>query len=163
MFNFEDITKQRKEQEIADQFHSKFNSLSRSDSEHGYEGWAGWYTWTIMLWINNDQGMYNQHQEILSSIDDPDDITDHFVRDQVVGLWGEMGINPDIFEQTGGIEHLQKQVIDRGIDWAEIADHWLADWVDTFLPEKYDDDPEYYNENYPEYVTEKMRRDSGQS
>lgn len=30
-----------------------------------YQGWANRETWALMLWINNDQGLYNDYRDMI--------------------------------------------------------------------------------------------------
>jgi hypothetical protein len=50
-------------------------------SNDTYQGWANRETWALMLWINNDQGLYESFRSIL--LEDYSDYPDYIPRDTV--------------------------------------------------------------------------------
>lgn len=30
-------------------------------NDDGYSGWANWETWQVMLWLNNEEGLYDAY------------------------------------------------------------------------------------------------------
>ena len=120
------------------------------------EGWTNWYTWTIFLHFNNTEPIYQAYGRELQNTDDPDSI-DAAKAQAISKACGGQYFNSDIADHISKYSSnydpadLMDAVVDV-IDWQEIADHMLDDWIDNVLPDKLEDDPDYYREFYPEYT-----------
>jgi hypothetical protein len=118
------------------------------------EGWSNWYTWTVQLWIKNDEQMYNDYMAILQSItESPEIITADYVRGKVRDIYPL--INPDIVGSVTEIRRFDADLFLRVldvIDWAEIAAAWVVDWAEIVFPDLYTEDPVYWEDLYPEIL-----------
>ncbi len=86
-------------------------------SNDTYQGWANRETWALMLWINNDQGLYEGYREMIreSGID--------AVRNDL-----EVLLDPEAYEAEYGSPQssiLRSMTREVGslwrVDWSEVA------------------------------------------
>ncbi len=82
-----------------------------------YNGWANYDTWNVMLWLDNDEGLYRDYQRALRSgrIHDADS-AEAYIR----GVFPEG--TPDI--QVSGLNGYDPF---SDVDWEEIYEHMVAD------------------------------------
>jgi len=103
------------------------------NNEQGYNGWANRETWNVMLWLNNDEFLYNKALGWLKmgkqkgKLPIPAEAAQQLVKYAFcmglsnfrnMGLHCKYGFTPD------GVS-----LDDASIDWQEIADA-LNDWVE---------------------------------
>lgn len=73
-----------------------------------YNGWTNWETWNVVLWIDNDEGLYNARLEAAS-----DGFTaesaEQFVRESLPDG------TPEMDDTDGGYP---------AVDWQEVAESW---------------------------------------
>jgi len=77
-----------------------------------YEGWKNHATWAIALWISNDEGMYNEVNDMVSGIQDIGEAA-QAIKDYIEELKPDLGATmwSDIFDGAVG-----------DVDWFEIAE-----------------------------------------
>lgn len=90
-------------------------------SQEGYQGWANYPTWAVALWIDNNQGDYEQAISIAQDwVDDEPDLATMRVADELEG-WIEEA-QPDLGATLYG--DLLGWAIEM-VDWRELAEHYL--------------------------------------
>ena len=91
-----------------------------------YQGWTNYETWAVALWLNNEQGSYEQAVQMARDAVDEADGGDRPAR----------GILADAIK-----EWMEEEAPDLGatlwgdllgaalgaVDWHDVADHYLAD------------------------------------
>lgn len=87
-------------------------------SDNDYNGWANYETWNIVLWINNDEGMYNHALSLIEQLlaihdNDWQNVSIAEIRELVREAIGR-GSTPD------GVSLSHREV-----DWYEISDALL--------------------------------------
>jgi len=91
-----------------------------SDTDDEYEGWTNRETWAVNLWLSNDEGMYNEVNEIVDNAEDREEI-ENGIREYVENLKefldsGEAcGELRNMFEDIGSMWR---------VNWEEIAESW---------------------------------------
>lgn len=73
-----------------------------------YNGWTNWETWNVVLWVDNDEGLYNARRDA-SNGHYTAERAEAFVRDILPDG------TPDMDDTDGGYAV---------VDWQEIADAW---------------------------------------
>jgi hypothetical protein len=81
-----------------------------------YQGWKNWETWNVVLWCDNEEGIYRdrmrQKPRTASEVED-------FVREWFAEGTSDMQSNvSDPYDGRGAV------------DWQEIAEHWAEDYGD---------------------------------
>jgi hypothetical protein len=74
-------------------------------SEKGYNGWSNRATWNVSLWLNNDEGLYNELQAVLRHNDNVKDCA-AAIEELCVALWTDKTPDDDPLSD---------------VDWEEIA------------------------------------------
>ena len=104
-------------------------------SDKTYNGWSNYETWCAKLWMDNDQGTYEMHQERLEAL-----VKEHTDADNVLdadavtrGLASMLENDVEDSDMYGVIPDGMLGDLLRGaiaeIDWREIADSMLGDYV----------------------------------
>lgn len=88
----------------------------------GYNGWTNYATWNVALWLDNDEYLQEQAEEIAREDGTPSDLADSY-KSYVESLVEE--IAPAVFEASF-VADLFGSAFD-SVDWYEIADHYLSD------------------------------------
>ena len=85
--------------------------------EEGYNGWKNYETWCIALWIDNDEGLYNESRDIIrhKSVNDAADMLKDFIGD----------MNPLLDDASLWSDLLGAALSE--VDWYEIAENYLSD------------------------------------
>jgi hypothetical protein len=98
-----------------------------SDNDNGYNGWANYETWNVVLWINNDEGLYNHARDLMDAWnEDSHGSMDHFYSRAAREVCSELfpsGQTPD------GVK-----LSDSRIDWIAIVDMLLELWEENAEP-----------------------------
>jgi hypothetical protein len=83
-----------------------------------HEGWTNYPTWAVNLWLSNDEGLYREARRRAAAEPDPYrlsiDLKDWVTNELAPDL--EASFTADLLSYALG-----------GVDWMEIAQHWLAD------------------------------------
>jgi hypothetical protein len=87
--------------------------------ERGYNGWANYETWNVVLWLENDEGLYDMLQSLPTK-------TAASIHELCAEIW------PDVENEPGQVIALgctpdRVAVDDDRIDWHEIAEHYGDD------------------------------------
>ena len=82
------------------------------DNKQGYNGWKNYETWNVKLWLDNDQGTYNQVLELGEENEDVYDLAQ-----AIKGFVDEL--MPDI-EASMFLDLLSAALSE--VDWHEIAE-----------------------------------------
>lgn len=89
-----------------------------------YNGYANRETWTLCLWIDNDEGLSSMFRELAGEGGEPWEVQDR-IRDAVTTL-----LNPSDYRDAYGVEQpdgIRSMVFEVGslwrIDWREVADN----------------------------------------
>ncbi len=95
----------------------------------GYNGWRNYETWNVALWIDNDQGSYNQRQNMAQEAWDEAEANRDFTRTERATLdlataleeWiDELSEDASLFTDLLGAALSE-------VDWHEIAEHYIED------------------------------------
>lgn len=110
--------------------------MEKTHEERGYNGWTNYETWTVGLWLDNDQQSYSywraeaarHRREAGNSVQ---------VRE---GLWTEaeairFNLADQVLEEIINASPLQEPNLYSDllsgalaeVNWVEIADHWLGE------------------------------------
>ena len=87
-----------------------------------HEGFANYETWAVSLWLDNDEGLYNEVRENIGDLDlasrvDGNEELSGWLKDWVSEMQPEVnGLWADLLGAALG-----------EVDWDEIADHQLSD------------------------------------
>jgi len=94
--------------------------------EQGYQGWKNHATWAMNLWINNEEGTYNEAREMAEAAKKQAEADDRepavVLADALSEVWEER--MPDLGASVWS--DLLTSAF-RDIDWDEIADGFLED------------------------------------
>jgi len=112
-------------------------------SDETYNGWKNYPTWSVNLWLSNDEGLYNSTRKIVGDILDEETSRSKYwtleeshrfaAADALKGFVEELGVEID--NGMGGTESghvvgfasdLLGYALDH-VDWEEIADAWIED------------------------------------
>ena len=88
------------------------------EKEKGYNGWSNYETWACALWIDNDEGLYDQIQEEVSRNQDT-----YKLQKYIKGLVNEL--SPEL--PASMYSDLLSSAINN-IDFYEIAESLIGDW-----------------------------------
>lgn len=110
-----------------------------------YNGWTNYETWNVALWIDNEQGSYNQWRSRCQGLLDETDVNDPIEErrsDAAVPLSRELqseieDANPLASDSSMWSDLLSAAISE--VNWYEIASNWLAD---TEPSETAKDEPE---------------------
>jgi hypothetical protein len=109
-------------------------------SNETYEGWTNYETWCVKLWLDNDQGTYEEvrgiTRDITSDIDENGSPSEHWTTEQAKRF-----VLADALKDY--VEELNADALDgasmatdllgaalASVNWQEIADNILSDWDD---------------------------------
>jgi len=97
--------------------------------EQGYNGWKNYETWATALWIDNDQGTYEEARRIVRAEIDRDE--------EGVALWRvvdalkewaeELFIDPVTEDGPAGLHVDLLRAAWGEVDWYEIARNWIEE------------------------------------
>jgi hypothetical protein len=107
-------------------FLAQFNDLANAK----IETYAGWFTFTIDLRLNNDYKRYKWMLSQLGRFQAAEAITADKVKDLIVRRYWAESLTPEFFDMIGGDRELLQLIIDEGIDWDQIAELWRQYWQD---------------------------------
>ncbi len=101
--------------------------------ETGYQGSKNYETWCTALWIDNDQGLYNEARDIVRQAEyDPSDAADAlkaWIEDMVPESMNEAGLFTDLLNAAMS-----------EIDWYEIVENYIEELKDEIPEEDEEDD-----------------------
>lgn len=82
-----------------------------------YNGWKNYETWNVNLWLNNDEGLYNQFSKIIKDLKSKNYSypLEKYVRDEVESMV------LDEFESNGKFGDLDSRDELNAVDFEEIA------------------------------------------
>jgi hypothetical protein len=86
--------------------------------EKGYNGWTNYETWNVKLWLDNDQGLYNEMNEMARESKDIYDLSQTI--EQVIDH-----MNPLCNESSMFADILRTALLD--VNWMEIAEAYYED------------------------------------
>lgn len=82
-----------------------------------YSGYTNYETWLVSLWIDNDQGLYNDVQELArENVDSEYDLA-NAIKD-FIEEFNPLAENADMFSDL-----LQSAL--QNVNWQEIAENWI--------------------------------------
>mgnify|MGYP000884505089 FL=1 len=89
-------------------------------NEEGYNGWTNYETWCVSLWIGNDEGLYNEVQDMIrhKPVNDAADMLKDFIGD----------MNPLLDDASLWSDLLGAALSE--VDWYEIAENYLSELDD---------------------------------
>lgn len=99
-----------------------------------YNGWSNYPTWCVKLWIDNDQGLYNEVNQLAQYCYDNAEAERNFSREERATLDFESVLHDYIeelepMENAGMLQDLLSWAFDM-VDWYEIAAAIIEDEVD---------------------------------
>jgi hypothetical protein len=117
-------------------------------ADERYNGWVNRETWSLALWIDNDQGLYNEKEEKIDSLIDRTIDIDEDTKLAITAEFGEwlkewieelkeMRDQSNHSECKGSCLHSMFDDIgsDWRIDYFEIAENWISDKWDEMVKE----------------------------
>jgi len=88
-------------------------------SDTTYNGWTNYETWNVNMWIENDEGMYDEACEMARQA------TSEYQLSKDLESWFEE-IYGDQVPESGPLADLLTHALGM-VDWYEIAEHYYAD------------------------------------
>jgi hypothetical protein len=145
----EEIIMAKNQKERIKELEDKVKALEHKDE---YSGWSNRETWALVLWIDNDQGLYNEAREkvkeIIKNIDDDKRVKEKtwkrdeamvFVTEDTLKEWLE-DMRSEAFEDPANFKGVLKMWDDIGsdyrIDWREVAEHYVRGELEEMEYEK---------------------------
>jgi len=94
--------------------------MNKNMKEEGYNGWKNYETWCVSLWIGNDEGLYNEVQDMIrhKPVNDAADMLKDFIGD----------MNPLLDDASLWSDLLGAALSE--VDWYEIAENYLSELDD---------------------------------
>lgn len=100
-----------------------------------YNGWSNYETWCVALWIDNDEGSYEQARDLVrEAVEDPEENQFMEFRDRIRNTAAKKIEDMiDALREECGISGLFADLLGSalsGVDWREIAGHYLDEFED---------------------------------
>jgi hypothetical protein len=145
----EELIMAKNQKEHIKELEEKVKALEHKDE---YQGWANRETWAMGLWIDNDQGLYNEAREkvqaIIKNIDNDENVKNKiWKRDQAIVFrtedalknWMEE-LKSEAYDNPADHVELLKMWDDIGsdyrIDWRELAEAYVRNELESMEHEK---------------------------
>jgi hypothetical protein len=90
-------------------------------SDTTYNGWRNYETWCVGLWIDNDEGLYHERNDLVREAAARGGDVAEACREWLVGLAPDLGAS------------LWSDLLNAAmseVDWHELAEHWVRDYAD---------------------------------
>lgn len=91
---------------------SRYNTLAE------YQGYSNFFTWNVMLWINNDEGLYNHFKECKKEYQDKYELA-KFLQEEIQEKMPHL-------EQSMYLEDILMYSLEK-VNWEELADYMLKE------------------------------------
>lgn len=112
-----------------------------------YNGWSNYPTWCVKLWIDNDEGLYNEVKQLAQDCYDNAEAERNFTREERATLDFESILRDYIeeLEPVNNSSSMSDDLLDwvfGEVDWYEIAAAIIEDNVDKTDDDEIDTDAE---------------------
>lgn len=103
-----------------------------SESE-GYNGWKNYETWNVALWLDNDEGSYNEVRRLARGVafdhedDDEDDVMQRQARGDLADILKDYVTENHVPELPASMASDLLNAALSEVDWYEMAEHYLDD------------------------------------
>lgn len=101
--------------------------MMTEENTETYNGWKNYPTWAVNLWLSNDEGLYNDTQQLVNSAklsNVPEHSPLRFDVAEDLKRWVTDSLAPDLGASFAA--DLLGYALDE-VDWYEIADAWLEE------------------------------------
>lgn len=89
-----------------------------------YNGWSNQQTWSVALWLDNDQGTYSHWQSVIADLR-AEDADTTAIKEQLSNM-----LEADLDELPDSLQGPHRDLLNYSlgmVDWDEIAAHMLED------------------------------------
>ena len=92
----------------------KINKLNKMDTKE-YNGWSNWETWNVLVWLNNEENLYNIKQSFIRTNEHKQDF-DNMVKSFLTDIF------PNGTQDMDSAEEMKE------VNYQEIAETWKEEY-----------------------------------